>query len=144
MAEDFRSRTRNLLGLNPLPGAAAPRRRSAYARFTAPGPDTTMVQLLVGAALYAILTVFCIALVFGSAGVFGRVLFAVLTVLGFLFTMQRIVIALNRGDKSSAIGPATESDETRPGPGSSSRTGGPGRAKKGRGGRRSGDPRQSG
>ncbi len=148
MADDFRTRTRQFLGIDPPAGDLTPRRRSSYARFTTPGLDTSRNQLIGGALLYVVLTVFCIALVLGPTGVLGRVVFALLAVLGFVFAMQRIVMLVNRRDEASS--PRVEDDDEplpRTRPAASKRTGGSGHtttaSKKAGGARRSGDPRRS-
>lgn len=148
MADDFRTRTRNFLGLGSLQGAPPPGTRSAYARFTMVGPDTTRAQLLGGTLLYVLLTIFCVALVLGSVGAFGQIVFAILGVLCFVFSMQRVVPLLNgrpdpnaddHDDRGGDSGSAPQAPPT-----TSRRTGGSTGAKKGGGARRSGDPRRSG
>ncbi len=148
MADGFRTRTRNFLGLDPLKGEVPPAQRSAYNRFTTVGPDTTRRQLIGGAALYTLLTVFCISLVLGSTGLFGRIVFAVFGVLCFLFSMQRFVPLLNGTETPGRGRNAGTTDDGDPDaaptpPAPSRRTGGTASGKKTGGARRSGDPRRS-
>lgn len=98
MAQDPRTRTRNFLGLDPLKGSNGPIERSTYARFTSPGPDTTTAQLVWGAIFYAVLSVFSVALLLGSSGLFGKIFFGIIGILGLVFIAQRIVLLGNRSE----------------------------------------------
>lgn len=98
MAQDPRTRTRNFLGLDPLKGSNGPPERSAYARFTSPGPDTTSSQLVFGAIFYAVLSVFSVALLLGSSGLFGKIFFGIVGLLGLAFIAQRVILLANRKD----------------------------------------------